>query len=270
MCNAWKYYGLKPLRSGRPGRQAKFLNHLLSQLYKWTRAVVKTYQEFPVGYTEWTLTAHMNIVANLCGWLPYSEYTVKLVKGRRSSPAGTARPDLYVYGKDGQHEHCWNFELKRGFITLGASRQDLEHRVAEKMRANYLQLRKLAKGKYDWSDYGCCALGFTIWMDAIVRAGKRKELEDRWQKKWHDCQEYDNDCLTLWQELKTALRNKSDELDKFGRVYYSGYIMQHSLARTFYEDGQKNVREGEWEEARIPVGMLWVLAYKSLEDIAKS
>jgi len=170
-------------------------------------------------------------------------YTVKLVKGRRHIQSGTARPDLYV--RSAEWEHAWNFEFKRVFITLGAQNQNLERRITKNMKESYDELRQLAKGNGYWGDYGCCALGLTIWMDAIVRAGKGKRIKDRWEKRWNDFQEYENDCLKLWQEFETALHNKDDELTKFGKVYYSGYAMSHSLARTFYKEGKNKVHEKE-------------------------
>jgi hypothetical protein len=65
--DAWDYTGLKALNSGP---QVVFLCSLSDKLFEWTKEMTEKYDEFPVGYTEWTLTAHMSIVADRCGYMP--------------------------------------------------------------------------------------------------------------------------------------------------------------------------------------------------------
>ena len=178
MGDGWNYTGLKALNSGR---KVRFLVHLSKELFRWTRSVTEIYDEFPVGYTEWTLAAHMNIVAARCDYMSYTDYVIKLVKGKRSIPKGIKRPDLDIHNEG--WKDSWMFELKKEFISL-ITRKDLGNHIAARIKKAYGELNSIVRGSAEkLSDNICSTVAFTVWVDALVE-GKDNEAKDRWQKRW--------------------------------------------------------------------------------------
>jgi len=256
MRDAWKYTGLKAL--GR-GQKVGFLCCLSDELYQWAKEVVEKYDEFPVGYTEWTLTGHMNIVASRCDFISYSDYVLRLVKGKRSIPGGIVRPDLDVHNK--AWEDSWMFEVKKEFISL-ITAADLGSLILKKMEQNYDKLQRIAKGSAKpLSDNRCSAVALTVWIDALIRK-KNNKVEDQWQKKWGTAKEYYDDWDKLWKKFQTAVDGVNNQRYSFGRIYYSGYRMPYSLVKKQYGWEARQVSEGLQPEVRLAVAMLWVFAHK--------
>lgn len=264
MEDAWNYTGLKAL--GR-GQRVGFLCCLSDELYQWTKEVTEKYDEFPVGYTEWTLTGHMNIVANRCDFIPYSDYVLKLVKGKRSIPGGIVRPDLDVHNKS--WEDSWIFEVKKEFISL-ITTTDLGSLILAKMKQNYDKLQRIVKGSPEaLSDNICSTVALTVWIDALVRK-KNNKVEDRWEKKWGTAKDYYDDWKELWKTFRIAVNSVNNQRSSFGRTYYNGYRVPYSLVKKQYRRGARQVSKGLQSEVRIPVAMLWVFAHKPWAQTATS
>lgn len=256
MGDVWEYTGLKALGSGQ---KIEFLGRLFDELHKWTRSMTETYHEFPVGYTEWTLAGHLNIVAVHCGFMPYSEYGLRLLTPKRKTPKGRARPDLHIHSKDWK-DSCL-FELKRDFISL-VSRSDMRNRILARMKNAYLELQKIARGSDEWAQYGCSALAFTVWIDWLVNG------KDRWQKRWSHAQSYEDDWDKLRRErYENAVCEAGNELSSFGRVYYCGYHVPYTLAKKHYQTAVKEAEKEGRDHGTLPMGMLWVLTIKRWKDI---
>ena len=256
MKDSWDYTGLKTLNRGRP---VSFLCSLSDKLFEWTRDMTEKYDEFPVPYTEWTLVGHMNMVADRCDYMPYAEYVVKLVKGKRGSPAGTARPDLDVHTR--YWEDSWIFEAKKSFISL-LTRPDLEDRILTRMTQNCDKLQRIVMGSNEvLADNICSAVAFTVWVDAYV-TGKTNRVTDRWNRRWRTAKQYHEDWDALLRAFRVALDRVNNQRSRFGTPYYSGYRMPYSLVRKHYEMGLQQVNRGLQPEIRMPVAMLWVFAHK--------
>ncbi|MFC1865136.1 hypothetical protein ACFLYB_00270 [Chloroflexota bacterium] len=260
MENDWGYTGLKALGKGR---KAPFLNLLADQLYEWTKDITETYDEFPVGYTEWTLTGHLNIVASRCNYMPYSDYIVKLDKRRKSAPARSARPDLHIHNKD--WEDSWMFELKRDSISLTSSR-NMRELIYKKMERAYNQLSIIAKkgSKSEWAQHTCSALACTVWID--THKGK-----NRWENKWSNRQKYEEDWEELWdKKWEDSLVQIESKLTTFGRIYYCGYRLPHSLVERHYNAAVKEARGSNFRPGPLAVAVLWVFTYKPWAKIIMS
>jgi hypothetical protein len=259
MHNDWEYSGLQALGSGQ---KSEILDHLFNGLYEWTKSVTKTYHEFPAGYTEWTLTGHMNIVSYLCGFLPYSDYSVKiLTKQHKGLTKNSVRPDLHIHSKDWESS-CF-FELKGDFISL-TSRANIPNHILAKITDAYNQLKKVAKGDEEWAQYMCAALGFTVGINWLVNG------KDRWQKHWSDPKNYEKEWdKLLRKKFGSAVYDISDRLSSFGRIYYCGYRMPHSLAKRLYQAHQKYLQKRTAIDRRsLTVGMLWVCAMESWKTLS--
>jgi hypothetical protein len=262
--DGWNYTGLKALNSGR---KVRFLVRLSRELFRWTRSVTENYNEFPVGHTEWTLVGHMNIVAASCDYMPYTDYVVKLVKGKRSIPEGIVRPDLDVHNNS--WEDSWMFEVKKEFISL-ITGTDLGNHILKKMKQNYDKLQRIVMGSAEvLSDNICSTVAFTVWVDALVR-NKDNKVEDWWEKRWVTAKGYYDDWKELWKTFQTAVNGVNNQHNSFGRIYYSGYRMPYPLVRKEYQMGVQQVNKGLQPEVRIPVAMLWVFAHKRWSEIRVS
>jgi hypothetical protein len=254
--NDWHYTGLKPLKGGR---SVLFLCCLSDKLFEWTKEVMKKYNEFPVGYTEWTLMAHMNIVADRCDYMPYTDYSVRLVKGKRSIPEGIVRPDLEVHNKSWQDS--WMFEAKKQFISL-ITRTDVGNLILTRMKQNCHKLERIRNASKEMlSNNTCSTVAFTVWVDARV-GNKNNKVVDRWKKRWDTPKGYDDDWEDLWKRFQTGVSAVNKQHSSFGRVYYSGYRMRYSLVKEQYRRELQQVDKGFQTEIRIPVAMLWVFAHK--------
>lgn len=264
MGDGWNYTGLKALNSGQ---KVRFLIRLSKELFRWTRSVTEDYNEFPVGYTEWTLAGHMNIVAARCDCIPYTDYVIKLLKGKRRIPKGIARPDLDVHNKD--WKDSWMFELKKEFVSL-TTRKDLGSRILARMKEAHDQLHSIVRGSAEkLSDNICSTVAFTVWVDALVK-GKDDEAKDHWQKRWVTAKGYYDDWKELWKTFQIALKAVNRQSSSFGRFYYSGYRMPYSLVQEHYQKGVQEVNKGLQREVRIPVAMLWVFAHERWPEIRVS
>lgn len=259
MNNDWEYTGLKALGSGQ---KSEILDCLFNELHEWTKSVTKTYLEFPAGYTEWTLTGHMNIVSYRGGFLPYSDYAVKVfTKQRKGVTKSSVRPDLHIHSKDWGKSCC--FELKRNFISL-TTRANIPNRILAKITDAHIQLKKIARGDEEWAQYGCSTLGFTVWMDWLVNG------KDRWKKDWSNPKKYEEDWdKLLRKKIESAIYEISDRLSSFGRIYYCGYRIPYSLAKKLYQIDLKYLKQRNTRDNRsIAVGMLWICAMESWKTLS--
>lgn len=263
MADSWIYSELKPLREGRPHQ---FLQELFNQIFLWSKNVVKTHKEFPAGYTEWTMAGHFAVAASQ---LPlrcfsYQDYSIKLTNPhKRKGKIHVMRPDLHLRQKD--WENACMFEFKRMFIPLNPSkRRDFAKSTFELMKDAHSQLVRMTRG--DWANLLCSTVGMTTWLDYMVNG------KDRWAVKWQNENGYVNawDAL-LYDKIVPALKSRSDTLEEFGRLYYCGYRMPHSLVVA-----QHNSQEKEWaketnKDSRklrtFPIGMVWVLAVKEFPKL---
>jgi hypothetical protein len=259
MYNGWLYSGLKALGSGQ---KAEFLDSLFNQLYGWTKNVTETYNEFPAGYTEWTLTGHMNIVSYRGGFLPYSDYPVKITsKQGKEVIKSTARPDLHIHSKDWKESCC--FELKKDFVSL-TTKADLPKHVLPKINEAHGQLKELAGSGEEWAQYGCSTLGLTVWMNWLVGS------KDRWEKIWSDSKKYQEDWEMLFSKFESSISENSEKLSSCGRIYYCGYRMSHSLAEKIYQISKKELKQGNpTDKSSLAIGMLWIFTMEPWKTLSE-
>ncbi|MFC1972128.1 hypothetical protein ACFLVE_01815 [Chloroflexota bacterium] len=106
-----------------PGSKPDFLNKVFRELWQWTAEAVEKFEEFPVGYTEWTLTGHLALAAYRAGFYPLQEYMVP----------GLGRPDLYIRREHWEDECI--IEVKRDGIAL-ERRQPINEKIAKRLNEN--------------------------------------------------------------------------------------------------------------------------------------
>jgi hypothetical protein len=215
------------------GSKPDFLNDIFRELWQWTAEIVDKFEEFPAGYTEWTLTGHLALAAYRSDFYALQDYTVP----------GFGRPDLYIRREHWKDECI--IEVKSDGIALERDRQ-VTKKIEKKLSESWEQASRRPKEE---SRYRCGLLGLTVW------AHTRK-----WENMCSTPRLYGHVRNELWKKFLDGVVNARWDFNRLTcqPSFCCGYFLRYDQTSKPRREAKKYGKEAsKLRGFPFAVGQLW-------------